>query len=141
MSGRDQHPAPHADKLSTPLAAMLLFTPPLAWLAQLIISVTLTSWSCFPRDVRAMAPLPGYRMAALLIVLICAGLAAICTAIAARKLAEIKDEKEGGHHHLADRGGGRTRFLALWSVILGVTFTVATLITLVAFITVRPCAG
>ena len=139
--GLSHHPARHADKLSSAMAAFMLLTPPLAWLVQLCIGAAATSWSCFPRDIRLMAPMPGYRLTALLVLLGCALLSAISTIVSLRKLAEVKDEEHGSHRRLADRGMGRTRFIALWGVILGVSFTVATLLHLAAFVLVPPCVG
>ena len=138
------HPAPKGDELSPRMIAFLLYTGPLAWFAQLCIGMMLTSWPCFPGMERLGSPLKGYewtRPAALLILLLCALLATVSGIVGFRKLQAVKEEREGGHHELIEVGHGRTRFVALWGTILGFSFTVATLVTLVAFTMVPRCAG
>ncbi|KRB86563.1 hypothetical protein ASE00_07695 [Sphingomonas sp. Root710] len=139
--GLSHHPAPHADKLAAPLTAFILMAGPLAWLTQLTAGFAMTSWACFPGDIRWAEPKPGYPLAAVGVSIICALIAAASGLVAWRKFAEVKQEMSGGTRHLADIGHGRTRFVALWGVILGATFTVTILVTLVAFVLVPPCAG
>jgi hypothetical protein len=117
---------------------------PLAWLAQLAIGYSLLSWPCFPFDLRLDQPLPGYegtRTVALILLLACAALATASGVSAWRKLRSVLDEKEGGHRHLIHIGHGRTRFVALWGVILGFGFALATLPTLAGFALVPRCAA
>lgn len=138
------HPAPKSDELSSARTTFLLTTGPLAWLAQLAIGYGLLSWPCFPLDLRLDAPLPGYegtRAVALLLLLACAVLAAASGIVAWRTLRAVMDEKQGDHRHLIHIGHGRTRFVALWGVILGFGFSIATLATLAGFALVPRCAG
>ena len=46
-----------------------------------------------------------------------------------------------GASTLMEIGAGRTRFLALWGMVLGVGFALAAAITAVAFIVLPRCAG
>ena len=52
-----------------------------------------------------------------------------------------RDEGHGGHAHLMEVGTGRTRFIALWGMLLGAGFAVATVIDAVAFLVLPRCAG
>lgn len=143
-SSLSHHPAPAADQLSTGMAAFLLYTGPAAWFVQLCTGEILTSWPCFPTLKRLDEPLAGYdwtRTAAIVVLLVCAALAAASGVAAWHKLQSVMGEREGGHADLIEIGHGRTRFVALWGTILGVGFTVATLVTLVAFILVPRCLG
>lgn len=148
MSGREHglrhHPAPQGDRLSTPMAAFMLLTGPLAWFVQLCVGDMLTGWSCYPGDIRLFAPLNGYGWtypAAVAILLACAALAALSGWVSWRKLQEVRHEREGGHRDLIHIGHGRTRFIALWSTIFGSCFAIAALVTLAAFALVPPCLG
>ena len=58
-----------------------------------------------------------------------------------RAYARTRDEAGGDHRHLIEVGAGRTRFLALWGMLLGAGFAVATSLTAVAFLLVPRCDG
>jgi hypothetical protein len=58
-----------------------------------------------------------------------------------RAVQRTRDEGAGDHRHLLETGAGRTRFLALWGVVLGSGFAVASLVTGVAFVFLPRCAG
>jgi len=138
------HPAPHRDRLTGLGASLLLYTGPLAWFVQLNVGVTMTSWPCFPSMDRLDRPLPGYewtRIGAVAVLVVCALAAAIAGFLSWRKFAEVREEKEGGHDDLVEVGHGRTRFIALWGMYLGLGFALATLVTLVAFLMVPRCLG
>jgi hypothetical protein len=62
-------------------------------------------------------------------------------AISMRAFNRTRNEARGGAHHVMEAGAGRTRFLALWGMVLGAGFAVAAAITAVAFIAVPRCAG
>lgn len=145
MSGApDPHPAPHADKLSTGNAFFLLFAGPIAWFVQLCGSVALLGWPCFSTTDRFAAPVAHYgwtRGAAMLLLLFCLAVALGAARRAARKLREVWDEKEGGHQALIEVGHGRTRFTALWGLLLSASFAVAIAATAVPFLMVQQCAG
>ena len=58
-----------------------------------------------------------------------------------RVFRRTKEEASGGAAQLIELGAGRTRFLALWGVLLGIGFALATAITALAFFTLPRCAG
>jgi hypothetical protein len=118
----------------------MLFTGPLAWFAQLCLGTALMSWPCFPYDQRLAAPLDGFgwtRGIALILLLACAVLAAVAGYVSWSTLLGIAARGDGK----PDPGRGRARFTALWGVLLGIGFSLATLATLVAFALVPRCAG
>ncbi|QDZ06875.1 hypothetical protein FPZ24_04765 [Sphingomonas panacisoli] len=104
----------------------------------------MTSWPCFPSAIRRTAPLAGYdwaRTGAVILLAVCAVLAAIAGATAWRHFRRVRDEASGGHDALAEIGHGRTRFVALWGAYLGAGFALATLVTLAGFLLVPQCLG
>lgn len=140
----DQHPAPRRDQLSPLMASLLLYTPPLAWLVQLTLGEMLTSWPCFPGPDRLATPLDGYdwTRVASIVLLFGAAIAAWTAGFASwRVYQSVRGEREGGHDSLLEIGHGRTRFVALWGIYLGVGFGIATLATLAGFIMVPRCLG
>lgn len=145
MSGApDPHPAPNADKLPTLQAMFILFAGPLAWFVQLCASVALVGWSCFPTTDRFALPVVHYgwtRGAAILLTLACLTVALASGGVALAKFRQVRDEKQGDKSDLIEVGHGRTRFTALWGVVLGFGFAVAIAATAVPFLMVRQCAG
>jgi hypothetical protein len=47
----------------------------------------------------------------------------------------------GDARHLMEVGAGRTRFLALWGIVLAAGFSGATAVTTVAFVLLPRCSG
>jgi hypothetical protein len=140
----DPHPAPHAEKLSTGRALFMLFGGPLAWFVQLCISVPLLGWPCFPAMDRYVVPMPNYawtRAGAIVLLAACVGVALAAGIVSLSKLREVRNETDGGHAELIEVGHGRTRFTALWGVVLGFGFAIATFLTLIPFLMVSRCAG
>lgn len=144
MSAPDPHPAPHGHKLSTGQAFFMLFAGPVSWFAQLCGSVWLLGWPCFPMMDRYVQPMPHFgwtRPAAIVLLVLCMAVAVAAGVVSLAKLREVQDEKEGSHTDLIEIGHGRTRFTALWGVILGFAFAVAILLTIIPFLTVSRCVG
>ncbi len=143
-TGLSHHPAPHGDRLSPWRAAFILVGGPAVWLLQLMIGASLSGWSCFPAEERLWSELAGFgwTRTAAIIVIAAAVLVAAASGMAARAdWRRVRHEEEGGHAALAEIGHGRTRFIALWGMAFGFGSTLASLITLVAFLLVPRCAG
>ncbi|MEO1969883.1 MAG: hypothetical protein ABGW87_14360 [Sphingomonadaceae bacterium] len=124
--------------------AFHLYTAPLAWFVQFNLGVMLTDWPCFPSTQRREWALNAYEWshaAAIAALLIFAAVAAFAGWRSWRLLLRTKNERAGGHDSLAEIGHGRTRFVALWGTILGGSFSLASLATLVAFAVVPRCLG
>ncbi len=141
---RAQHPAPHASRISLGESFFALFGGPLAWLVQLSCGYALASQPCFREGSRAIAPPAALlwttpAMMGLTAIAVAVSLAAF--ALSKRAFNRTRDETQGGGRRLMEVGVGRTRFLALWGMVLGAGFAVAAAITAVALIAVPRCAG
>jgi hypothetical protein len=109
---------------------------PLAWFVQLCAGYALATWPCFPADHRRLVPQNGYTWTfPLMVALLIAGVvvALLAFGVSWRTYARTRDETGGDD--------GRTRFLALWGMLLGAGFAVATSLTAVAFLLVPRCDG
>jgi 4-hydroxybenzoate polyprenyltransferase len=114
----------------------------LAWFVQLNVGYALASWPCFPRDQRLAEPVVPWSKTAMVVVLGLAVVVAVAAFLTASHAYErSKDEVQGNQTHLLESGAGRTRFLALWGMIFGAGFALATLVTGIAFIVLPRCAG
>jgi hypothetical protein len=138
------HPAPHRGRVSLAKLVFGVVGGPLAWFVQFNAGYALASWPCFPADQRRSSPLEGYAWSTS--AMIGALIGAVLVALAAlwvswHSLQRTREEGAGDHRHLMEVGAGRTRFLALWGVLLGGGFAIATLVTAVAFIVLPRCAG
>jgi amino acid transporter len=138
------HPAPHAGRVSSGESIFGLFAGPLAWFVQLCCGYVLASEPCFQEGSRTAAPPPALHwtwpaMVVLTLVAVVVSLAAF--GVSMRAFNRTRHETEGGAHYVLEVGAGRTRFLALWGMVLGAGFAVAAAITAVAFIAVPRCAG
>lgn len=116
---------------------------PLAWFLQMCASYALASWPCFPKDHRIPAPLAGYAWTSLAMVM--ALLAGVAIALAALFVSwrEFNRTRHASGHgcHQIENGAGRAGFLALWGMLLGGGFALATGITAFAFVVLPRCAG
>ena len=138
------HPARHRERVLCYESALGLIGGPLAWFLQLCAGYALASWPCFANDDRTLTPLAGYAWTwPAMVLAMLAGVAIALTSfwISWRAFVRVRDESDGDHRHLMEVGAGRTRFLALWGMLLGGGFALATLVTAVAFLVLPRCAG
>lgn len=138
------HPAPHRERVTPMELAFGVAGGPVAWFVQFNAGYALASWPCFPGDHRMQVPLDGYAwswptMVAIMIAGVVIALAALW--VSWSNLQRTRNERPGGHAHLMQTGAGRTRFLALWGVMLSGGFAIASLVTGVAFAVLPRCAG
>jgi hypothetical protein len=138
------HPAPHASKVKLHKSFFALFGGPIAWLAQLCGGYALATQPCFTDGTRVAEPLPNAQwtwpaMVALMVLAVAVSLIAL--AVSWRALRRTRNETHGDEQHLMETGSGRTRFLALWGVVLGGGCALATALTAVGFIILQRCAG
>jgi len=137
-------PAQHLSQAPLPALVFGVGGGPLAWFLQLNAGYALASWPCFPGVHRMQAPMEGYGWSWPLMVAIM--FAATLIALAAlwvswRNFQKTRGEVPTGPGHLAEAGAGRSCFLALWGVVFGGGFALASLVTGVAFIAVPRCGG
>ncbi len=138
------HPAPHADRVSAKESCFGLLAGPLAWFAQLSCGYALASGPCFRGGYRLSMPPSELHWTWPAMVLLTVAAVAISLAgfvVSMRAFNRTREEAQGGAHHVMEIGAGRTRFLALWGMVLGVGFALAAAITAVAFIALPRCAG
>jgi hypothetical protein len=143
-SSLSHHPAPQRREFAARSAVFGLIGGPMAWFLQLCAGYALASGPCFADGERHAAPSAAYAwtwpaMVALMGVGVAVALAALW--VSWRAFARTRDEAGGDHHHLMEVGAGRTRFLALWGMLLGAGFALATAVTAVAFAMLPRCAG
>jgi hypothetical protein len=122
-------------------SAFGLLGGPAAWYMQLCAGYVLASGPCFPHDIRRPTPLDGFAWTwpALVAILIFGVLVALAACLVSRGLLSRTQQPTPGHPLEAEVR--RTHFLALWGVVYGAGFAVATLVTAVAYIVLPRCAG
>jgi hypothetical protein len=115
---------------------------PGAWFIQLCVGYLLTSGPCFPHDNRRLSALAGFAWTwptsiALSLFAVLLGIAACSVSWGILRRTQIEAR--------ADRplpeDVSRTRFLALWGMVLGAGFALASLVTGIGFIALPRCAG
>ena len=139
-----RHPAPHAERVKLHESFFALFGGPAAWFIQLCAGVALADQPCFVEGARAVAPLQSaaWTWPAMIVLMVIAAVVALLSCLVSwRAFQRTRHEAPGDDAHLMESGSGRTRFLALWGILLGAGFTLATAITAVAFITLPRCGG
>jgi hypothetical protein len=106
-----------------------LFGGPLAWFVQLCCGFALASQPCFLGGTRVAAPPPALQWTWPAMIFLMA--AAVAIALLSLLVS----------WRTFTRSTGRTRFLALWGILLGGSFALAAAFTAVAFLTLPRCAG
>jgi len=137
-------PAPQRALVGLGQIAFAIVAGPLAWLVLVCAGEGLASQPCFPGGHRYTAPLPGLQwtwpgLIALLILCVLVAFAALV--VSWRIYRATCSEESGRHAGLLDEGVGRTRFMALWGLLYGGGFCVATLFSLASYIALPRCAG
>jgi hypothetical protein len=137
------HPAPKAGALGLVEGFFAVFAGPLAWFVQLTAGFALAAQPCFSSsDAHAATRVAAWTEATLIALVIAAGVVALAaTFVAWRAYQRAEDEAGGDHRHVMEVGAGRTRFLALWGVILGAGSALATSFTAVAILVLPRCGG
>ncbi|MBV8404319.1 MAG: hypothetical protein JO203_08995 [Gammaproteobacteria bacterium] len=137
-------PAPHGGHVGTAQIAFAVVAGPLAWFILVCAGEALASEPCFPGSHRYATPLPGLRWtwpALIALLVLCALVAFAAFAVSWRMYRVTRAEEAGRRAGLLDEGVGRTRFMALWGLLYGAGFCVATLLSLAAYIALPRCAG
>jgi hypothetical protein len=144
QNGVQQQPAPQASRVKLHESFFALFGGPLAWYVQLCVGYALASKPCFWGGDRLVAPPPAlhWTWAAMILAMAAAvAVALLSLLISWRAYQRTHTKVPGDVRHLIEVGSGRTRFLALWGMLLGGAFALATTFTAVAFLTLPRCAG
>jgi hypothetical protein len=137
------HPSPHAERVSLLVLAAILLVPPAAWLIDLFWKYAMTSYACFPgaSALRETPPGYGWVWSSLLLVDVLALLATAGAAgLAFQTWSKVRREMAGHVEHLAEVGEGRTRFLALWGILIAALVVTAIVFSFVADVGLSLCA-
>ncbi len=140
----DRHPARHRDRLALHESLFALFGGPIAWFIQLCAGFALASEPCFSGGQLLAAPPPGsgWTWPAMIVLLAVGVLMALLSLLMSwRAFKRLRAEAQGDSGHGTEAGAERTRFLAIWGMLLGGGFAVATALTVVGFMTLPRCAG
>ncbi|MBW0004466.1 MAG: hypothetical protein JO216_13355 [Hyphomicrobiales bacterium] len=126
----EAHPAPHRRRVGLFALAFPVLAPPLAWSAHLVINFSFSSHACYPDGAPLRIPEAGAGWLWSLLLLtdvagMVIGLAGALVAWRNWKLTSQELAETGPP--LAEIGEGRTRFLAMWGVLIGIGFSAATL--------------
>jgi hypothetical protein len=133
------HPAPHRHRVSTALLAFALLATPAVWGMRLVANYAINSHFCFPGDQHGIR-LPGWAWPTLLGLDLLAIVVAIAAAVIAFGcLRQSRHETNAAYGPLIEIGEGRTRFLSLWGVMIGLGFVLAVGFDLVALWIAPPC--
>lgn len=138
------HPAPHRDQVSAVESAFGLLGAPCAWFVDTCIGYAMANWPCFPNEQRRAWVEPDYAWTttAILMVSMAAMIVSLAAYVVSRRIyTRVQDESHGDHQHLLDVGSGRTRFLALWGMVLSAAFAAGIAINLIAFFVLPRCGG
>ncbi len=134
---------PHEEQVRWLGIAFGLVGGPGAWFMQVCAGYMLANGPCFPHESRRIAPPQGFDWTwpALIALLILGVL--IATAAFAVSRANWRRTQLGAAtpHDVLNIRAGRTRFLALWGMIYGASFAVATLVNAIAYILLPRCGG
>jgi hypothetical protein len=117
---------------------------PAAWLIQICAGYWLASGPCFPGAHRYLAPTEGWSWtgpAVLVLMIVCALIAFAALLVAWGIYRASAPDRSGRNRELIEGGAGRAHFMALWGMVYGGGFCVATLFTIVAYAALPRCAG
>jgi hypothetical protein len=138
------HVALHGERLRLAERFFGVFGGPAAWFIQLCAGYGLASQPCFVNGAW-VAQLPAnshWTWLAMVILMIAAAVVALLAFLVSwRAFKRTQHEVRGNEVHLMETATGRARFLALWGILLGLGFAVASALTAVAFATLPRCAG
>jgi hypothetical protein len=138
--GMSHHPAPHRDRVAVWETVLGFAGGPLAWLVQLCVSYGLAADPCYagPERVGGGTGM-GTGIGIILVLLGCLAVAATGAVVSLRVYRRTRHEMEGSAGDLFEGGRGRTRFLALWGILLGAGFAGLILLNGVALVGVPAC--
>jgi hypothetical protein len=137
------HPAPRRHEVSSLTLAFCLLAAPSLWGLRLVINFAIDSYFCYPGDTRQVA-LPGglsWVWPTLIAINALTILVAAAAAITSLGLwRSSRDEFARSSGPLIELGEGRTRFLAIWGLIISIGTIAAVVFDLAALWVIPICA-
>jgi hypothetical protein len=136
--GMSHHPAPHRNRVALWETLLGVAGGPLAWIVQLCAGYSLAAAPCYAGPDRGFGGAPGPGI--IILYAVCLAIALAGAIVSLRVFRRTRGEKRGSTDELFEHGEGRTRFLALWGLLLGAGFAAVILLNGVALIGVPRCA-
>ena len=134
------HPAPHRDRVKSAELLFATLAPPLAWSLHLVANYAFASYSCFPDGTpQAVPSFSGLRLLLVTIDVVSMAVAVIAVIISYRNWNTISEEMSESQSPMMETGEGRTRFVAIWGLLIGVGFFVAVAFDFVGLWILKPC--
>ena len=115
---------------------------PLAWLAQVMLSETLSSYACYPHRLPLTAPLWSHVpliVGAIDVVCLVTGL--VCSGITWAEWRDTRRQAGPQGDKVIEQGESRDGFLVMLSAMSSLFFVIAMLFTSLAILFVSPCRG
>jgi hypothetical protein len=136
--GMSHHPAPHRDRVAIWETCLGLAGGPLAWIVQLAAGYAIAAAPCYTGPDRDAAGQASLWVVALYLFCLALALAGGVVSLIVYR----RTRQETGHSEasLVESGHGRTRFLALWGMLLGFGFAGVILVNGIALVGVPACA-
>jgi hypothetical protein len=138
-----RHPASHSGRVSNWMIFYGVFGGGIVWSGHLILNFALTVHACYPGDIPLARPDSGAGWAFPLILgLDFLSLLLIIGSFVAAYIAwrRTGSESQGHHHHLMEKGEGRTRFLGISGMGFNVMFFLITMTDTISLAMVPICA-
>lgn len=134
------HPAPQRARLSSVSTWFALLAAPIAWSLQQLANAAIAAHGCFPHDEPVGAPLWHDLVAVSLSIDIAAFVVCLAAVfVAARNWRSTHTERPGSAHRLIGSGDGRTRFMAMASLMSSCLFLVAVIFSVGGLLVVGAC--
>jgi len=134
------HPAPDRGRIGPGLLALSLLAGPVAWSLQLLFIYGFASYACGPAATQAAASPAGWVDWVLPLVNLAALAAvALATLLSFRNLRHTRQEHEDQSGGMMDAGEGRTRFLSIWGIWIGLLLLLAVAFNTLAVFWVGLC--
>ena len=116
---------------------------PAAWFIQICAGDWLASGPCFPGPHRYVEPPAGWSWTgpAVLVLMIVCALIALAALLVSWNIYRGSAPQRPAGRELVEGGTGRPYFMALWGMVYGAGFCIATLFTVVAYAALPRCAG
>jgi len=137
-----EHPAPHREKIGLGALLYSLFAAPIVWAGDLMVAYGLIGHACYPGDLPLGRPTAGLEFAWPLLLachLLALILIASATLVAFRNW-RVTGPPVGHHHHLIERGEGRTRYLGIVGMGFGLMFFLITAVETLSLALVPLCS-
>lgn len=133
------HPAPARDRLNAPLLLFGLLAAPAAAALEAMIGTTVSGRACFPTDHPLTSP--RFDLQPIVWIVHLTALAVAVAAVLASVVAwrRTRHERAGGHETMIEVGEGRTRFLAIWALLISLGFLALIVFDTPGLIVLQPC--